>query len=256
MENIARIVKKLFHKKDVDMILPTIFLSQKIDAGNFIETTSGLADTNISKPPYEKTMVYFCLEKTPLFIKSSSEIVKAIYLVIDSKQPGNVYGIVKTHGNENNFFIEKIGCNFDAICSIPKADNSTAFAKRIFNDEGDLIGNFLFIALLLFGYIANNNITYETVTPDAAENKKLIKAGKYPMYEYKKLVLNPEQPRVVHPHQGGTHASPRMHTRRGHNRKLKSGKTIWINDCTVGKSSAGVIEKDYLVACQATASLH
>lgn len=40
--------------------------------------------------------------------------------------------------------------------------------------------------------------------------------------------------------------SPRLHTRRGHLRLLKSGNRIWVNPCLVGTSSNGIIDKDYL----------
>jgi hypothetical protein len=47
--------------------------------------------------------------------------------------------------------------------------------------------------------------------------------------------------------QGGTHASPRLHDRRGHWRTCKSGLRVWIRDCKVGDASKGVIFKDYKV---------
>jgi len=47
--------------------------------------------------------------------------------------------------------------------------------------------------------------------------------------------------------QGGTHASPRLHDRRGHWRTCKSGLRVWVRDCKVGDASKGVIFKDYKV---------
>jgi len=45
---------------------------------------------------------------------------------------------------------------------------------------------------------------------------------------------------------GGTHASPRLHDRRGHWRTMKStGKKVWVKQCKVGDASKGVIFKDY-----------
>lgn len=49
-------------------------------------------------------------------------------------------------------------------------------------------------------------------------------------------------------HQGGTHASPRLHDRRGHWRTMRSGKRTWVRDCKVGDASKGVVFKDYKVA--------
>lgn len=47
---------------------------------------------------------------------------------------------------------------------------------------------------------------------------------------------------------GGTHASPRLHDRRGHWRSLSSGKQVWVRNCKVGDASKGVVFKDYKVA--------
>lgn len=44
---------------------------------------------------------------------------------------------------------------------------------------------------------------------------------------------------------GGTHASPRLHDRRGHWRNHPTGKRVWVNPCKVGDASKGVIFKDY-----------
>lgn len=48
--------------------------------------------------------------------------------------------------------------------------------------------------------------------------------------------------------QGGTHASPRLHDRRGHWRMMKkTGKRVWVRHCKVGDASKGVVFKDYAV---------
>ena len=46
---------------------------------------------------------------------------------------------------------------------------------------------------------------------------------------------------------GGTHASPRLHDRRGHWRTTASGKRVWVRDCKVGDASKGVVFKDYKI---------
>lgn len=46
---------------------------------------------------------------------------------------------------------------------------------------------------------------------------------------------------------GGSHASPRLHIRRGHIRRYQTGKTTWVKQCMVGTPELGVIEKDYRV---------
>lgn len=47
---------------------------------------------------------------------------------------------------------------------------------------------------------------------------------------------------------GGSHRSPREHLRRGHIRRLESGRKIWINAAIIGAGKgAGKISKDYQV---------
>lgn len=49
-------------------------------------------------------------------------------------------------------------------------------------------------------------------------------------------------------HQGGTHASPRQHERRGHWRTYRSGKRVWVKNCVVGDPSLGHVKHAYVVA--------
>lgn len=50
---------------------------------------------------------------------------------------------------------------------------------------------------------------------------------------------------------GGTHASPRLHDRRGHWRTYKAtGKRVWVKDCKVGDASKGMVFKNYIVGGQ------
>lgn len=45
------------------------------------------------------------------------------------------------------------------------------------------------------------------------------------------------------------HRSPREHLRRGHYRRLASGREVWINSMTIGAgSSSGKVSKDYVLA--------
>jgi hypothetical protein len=50
------------------------------------------------------------------------------------------------------------------------------------------------------------------------------------------------------PNQGGTHASPRWHIRRGHWRNLADGRRIFVRECQVGDMTRGGVVKDYEVA--------
>ena len=65
-----------------------------------------------------------------------------------------------------------------------------------------------------------------------------------PLYDWHTVALKPTSQKIEP--QGGTHASPRPHDRRGHHRTLKSGKQVWVRNMRVGKGD-GFIFKDYVV---------
>jgi hypothetical protein len=47
--------------------------------------------------------------------------------------------------------------------------------------------------------------------------------------------------------QGGTHASPRWHVRRGHWRQLADGRRVFVRACEVGDPERGGVLKDYVI---------
>lgn len=78
-------------------------------------------------------------------------------------------------------------------------------------------------------------------------NSKRAAKGKGPvLFDWHTVEVAPIAPKT--PHLGGTHASPRLHDRRGHWRNMRSGKRVWVRDCKVGDPSKGAIFKDYKVA--------
>ena len=60
--------------------------------------------------------------------------------------------------------------------------------------------------------------------------------------------IDPSNLTLRGPNQGGTHASPRWHIRRGHWRNLADGRRIFIRECQVGDMTRGGVVKDYEVA--------
>lgn len=90
-----------------------------------------------------------------------------------------------------------------------------------------------------------SNVDTVEIPPNAKLNKAREAGGKQPFFSYKILSLSADHAQTGNISQGGTHASPRMHLRRGHIRHL-SQKTIWIRHTVVGSvSNRGVVTKDY-----------
>ncbi len=77
-------------------------------------------------------------------------------------------------------------------------------------------------------------------------NAKRIRKGKKPLFEWK--VIDVTAKHTASQSQEATkrsHASPRRHIRRGHQRKLASGKVVWVKQMWVGKIEFGYIHHSY-----------
>ncbi|WP_156901452.1 hypothetical protein [Azohydromonas australica] len=94
------------------------------------------------------------------------------------------------------------------------------------------------------------NVTTVDMRAEPVINRKRIARGKQPFFSYKVLQLSAEpQTHAVATVAGekGTHASPRMHLRRGHLRRLES-KSIWVRHTMVNAGSKlGAVVKDYRI---------
>lgn len=89
------------------------------------------------------------------------------------------------------------------------------------------------------------NVTLVDNLPPAKLNKKRVKRGNPPLYSFKTIQITGESTRNIQTGHGGTRASPRFHTRRGHIRHLKSGEMTWVRSTKVGNPMRGVVEHDY-----------
>jgi len=78
-------------------------------------------------------------------------------------------------------------------------------------------------------------------------NQRKIAAGKAPTYDWRTVKIGAASIRRAQA-LGGTHASPREHDRRGHLRRLRSGKNVWVRPCKVGSPERGAVFKDYEAA--------
>lgn len=98
---------------------------------------------------------------------------------------------------------------------------------------------------MFFCALLENEITaYQPVVKNTFTNRRLKQKGKPLHYEWRTVVIKPKQPTKAH--HGGTHASPRLHDRRGHWRTMKkSGKRVWVKQCKVGDPAKGAVFHDY-----------
>lgn len=102
------------------------------------------------------------------------------------------------------------------------------------------------VLALWYGALSHGAEAYQPVVMEGLTSRRLQAKGKAPLFSWHTVKIEPPKPKQEP--QCGTHASPRLHDRRGHLRRLKNGKTCWVRACKVGDASKGVIFKDYEVA--------
>jgi hypothetical protein len=105
-------------------------------------------------------------------------------------------------------------------------------------------------AIHLLMALAMERTSMTTLPAPTQLNKKRERKGKPPLFEYKVLdivadIMETPKAGVGRPH--GNHASPRMHKRRGHIRRLDNNRTTWVRNTIVGKPGKGEVRKDYNV---------
>lgn len=81
--------------------------------------------------------------------------------------------------------------------------------------------------------------------PDTALQKARAKRGKQPLFSYWTLDIDLDHAQTDRESMGGTHASPRLHLRRGHARQYAEGKYCWVQPHVVGNKKLGMVHKDY-----------
>lgn len=108
------------------------------------------------------------------------------------------------------------------------------------------------IGIFLTALHCKNVQRFET-QPSAKLQRARVKKGKQPLFSYWTLHLTGPKARGVP--LGGTHASPRLHLRKGHPRQYADGSAIWIDPTMVGNKSLGMVHKDYSTTPQLMARL-
>ena len=131
--------------------------------------------------------------------------------------------------------------HFDAV--VAKSDRETGFSN-IMNDTRDEG-----MAVIQACAVLNcQNIATTDIEAPAKLNKARIAKGKEPFFSYKVLALAADRAMPSGAGTGsGAHASPRLHLRRGHLRRLPD-KTVWVRAAMVGAASeTGIVSKDYRI---------
>lgn len=106
-------------------------------------------------------------------------------------------------------------------------------------DEAEAIIRYIYS---IFIVCRCKNVKLIENTPSKLKQKLAKKKHKVPLYsDWTLHVTGGEKHSTV---RGGTHASPRVHLRRGHIREYKPGQWTWVQPCVVGHGP-GIVTKDY-----------
>jgi len=125
----------------------------------------------------------------------------------------------------------------------PDPDEYLRLASDIGSDIADEA-----IALVEFCAIMNcSNVETQIIKAPAKLNQKRAITGKLPFHDYHVLVLSQADGKSYDNNNGGSHASPRLHLRRGHIRRLSDTRVTWVNAAIVGNKKNGIVEKSYLI---------
>jgi hypothetical protein len=135
----------------------------------------------------------------------------------------------------------------------PLLDDSFEGARKITAADGrdvnDIISRVMVADLATYAEFCRTlheyEVTFDDIEPDATKNRMRRARGKAPLFTYKVLTIGKKKRRSAH--QGGTHASPRSHLRRGYYRTSKHGVRHWVQPCMVKGETPGFVHKDYKV---------
>jgi len=100
--------------------------------------------------------------------------------------------------------------------------------------------------------LMSKDVSTDIKEPSRIMLRERKRKGKSPIGATHFVKLTPEAERDYRDHQGGTHASPVIHFRRGHFRRLPGDRVVPVAPCIVGANdqSKAAFPKDYVVGEQ------
>jgi hypothetical protein len=189
---------------------------------------------HISRPPFDKCMVVYS------GLASSGKPVEMFMLTAgDDPEEGIVLNVWRTSPGQKPVrlpsFVYVVDGGF--VRYGPVDENETVKEADAQTVLGFVSAWYSALSKTCTGYVPFVKPTFT--------NQRKIAQGKIPAYDWHTVVVKPAQAKAEP--QGGTHAPPRLHDRRGHLRRLRSGKNVWVRPCKVGDPSIGAVFKDYEV---------
>ena len=113
------------------------------------------------------------------------------------------------------------------------------------NENADVVVELLQWLACYLGALNCVNIKRTEFKPKPSKQSVLRAMGRQPLFSTWTLEIDLNRSRNEGIDQGGTHASPRLHLRRGHARQHRPGVWCWVNPHVVGNKALGMVHKEY-----------
>lgn len=221
--------KDVANKLILDEFMPRAANAVCFDAGDAINLTSFKPINDLVRLPYDCCWI-------ELFDSSSrGDIVGALcYKSVLDEDSFHVIPVTKERDGSwlffNSMLVQRL--NGEIFYHTP-AESSFLYQQ-------------LCIALFCFFSAMNcSNVAISESKPSPSLAKARARRGKQPLFSTWTLEFNIPGNRVEKNSSSGTHASPRVHLRRGHIREYRQGMFTWVQPCAVGAKENGMIHKDY-----------
>lgn len=222
--SIAKIIDHLLRAKDTDGLARTMHSAVHFDLGDGVYDIP-MAPVEMrreARPPYPATLLRF--------VSGAGEQI--VLFLGDDTRSFSIAGAAAMGGREVRVLHPR---RFDDGKMIDAEGDSSA----------EVAYHWAALAINVFAVLACSNVETRDIPASAALNARREARGKLPIHSHKVLVLKAGQKGAT-TSGGGTHASPRVHLRRGHIRRLPTA-SVWVQPCVVGDKARGVVTKSYLV---------
>lgn len=123
--------------------------------------------------------------------------------------------------------------------------DSSAYRDNSWSFNRDMVAHGQANFMTLCCFMSTKHSRLSPVEAPEKLNRQREKRGVSPVYSHYRIDLSPE---IAERATGdGTHASPRLHWRRGHVRTLPTGSKVGVKPHLVGLAERGFVSKDYRV---------
>jgi hypothetical protein len=171
-------------------------------------------------------------------LDNGNRILTRIYAIIPGKMMTKIGGYPLTVGFKIVTGEEaEVGSKIDDDATLHPDFNISDFERKV---AGFLTG--------IIGCLETRGISQSDIKAPKHTNKLRAAKGKAPLFEHKRVYVDMNSFRIPGMlGTGMTHASPRLHWRRGHVRRLPDGRLTAVRPCLVGAPENGTISHEYMV---------